>query len=410
VRVLVVHNRYRSAQPSGEDAVVETEAELLREHGVEVCRLEAASDDIAGWPARKRALVPARVVWSRDGVRSVGAAIEAHRPDVVHVHNTFPLLSPAVFRAARSAGVPVVATLHNFRPLCPAATFFRDGRICEDCLGRVPVPAVRHRCYRSSALATAPIAVSDALHAVIGTWSGSVETFITPSAFVRSKYIEAGWAPEKLVVKPNATLDRDVAPRSGPGDGFVYLGRLVEEKGLDMLLDAWGTAFADGGERLTIVGSGDIGDRLRRRSARLRGVSFTGLLSRGDALDVLRRARALVVPSVWYEVFGLVVLEAYALHVPVVAPRLGGLPELVRHGRSGLTYAPDSSDGLAAALQRLARSPGLASALGHGARELFDREYSPAVATTRLIEIYRTAIGARDGTPRGEQQMALANG
>ncbi|MGH3076057.1 MAG: glycosyltransferase, partial [Gaiellales bacterium] len=162
MRVLVVHNRYRSAQPSGENAVVEEETALLREAGAVVELLSVESDDIAGWPAAKRLTLPARVVWSRDGARAVRRAIAGFRPDVVHAHNTFPLLSPAALRAAHGTGVRVVQTLHNFRPLCPAATFLRDGRVCEDCLGRVPIPAVVHGCYRSSRAATLPIAVKDA--------------------------------------------------------------------------------------------------------------------------------------------------------------------------------------------------------------------------------------------------------
>ena len=207
MRVLVVHNRYRSAQPSGENAVVEEETALLREAGAVVELLSVESDDIAGWPAAKRLTLPARVVWSRDGARTVRRAIAGFRPDVVHAHNTFPLLSPAALRAAHGTGVRVVQTLHNFRPLCPAATFLREGRVCEDCLGRVPIPAVVHGCYRSSRVATLPIAVKNALHSAIGTWSTAVDTYITPSEFARSRYLKAGWPADRIVVKFNTAPD-----------------------------------------------------------------------------------------------------------------------------------------------------------------------------------------------------------
>jgi len=169
MRVLVVHNRYRSAQPSGENAVVEEETTLLREAGATVELHSVESDEIAGWPPAKRLTLPGRVVWSRTGAASVRRAIAGFGPDVVHFHNTFPLLSRAALRAAHGAGVRVVQTLHNFRPLCPAATFLRDGRVCEDCLRRVPVHAVVHSCYRSSRVTTLPIAVKDTLHSAIGT-------------------------------------------------------------------------------------------------------------------------------------------------------------------------------------------------------------------------------------------------
>ena len=169
--------------------------------------LSVESDEIAGWPAAKRLTLPGRVVWSRDGARIVRRAIAGFRPDVVHFHNTFPLLSPAALRAAHGAGVRVVQTLHNFTPLYPAATFLRDGRVCEDCLGRIPIPAVVHGCYRSSRVATLPIAVKDALHSAIGTWSSAVSTYITPSEFARSRYVKAGWPADRIAVKYNTAPD-----------------------------------------------------------------------------------------------------------------------------------------------------------------------------------------------------------
>jgi glycosyltransferase involved in cell wall biosynthesis len=409
VRVLVVHNRYRSAQPSGENAVVEEETSLLRGAGATVEVLSVESDDIASWPLAKRLTLPGRVVWSRDGARTVRRAIAGFRPDVVHFHNTFPLLSPAALRAAHGAHVRVVQTLHNFRPLCPAATFLRDGKVCEDCLGRVPIPAVVHGCYRSSRLATLPIAAKDALHSAIGTWSGAVDTYITPSEFARSRYLKAGWLPEQIVVKYNTAPDPG-APRPDYEGGFVCLSRLAPEKGIDVLLDAWARTFPDGGARLRVVGSGELDATFRDRTATLTGVELTGQLPRDAGLEILAGARALVVPSRWYEVFPRIVAEAYALGVPVIASRIGSLEEIVADGRTGLHFAPDDAADLGRALRALADDRGLAERLGEGARREYEQHLSPRATTDRLLEIYSGApphLSAAGGAPLAAGGAAL---
>jgi glycosyltransferase involved in cell wall biosynthesis len=405
VRVLVVHNRYRSAQPSGENAVVEEETGLLRAAGAVVEVLSVESDDIAGWPAAKRLMVPARVVWSRPGARIVRRTIAGFRPDVVHFHNTFPLLSPAALRAAHGERVRVVQTLHNFRPLCPAATFLRDGRVCEDCLGRVPIPAVIHGCYRSSRIATLPIAVKDAVHSAIGTWSSAVDTYITPSEFARSRYVKAGWPADRIVVKHNTAPDPG-DPRPIYDGGFLCLSRLAPEKGVDVLLDAWGQAFPDGEARLTIVGSGELDAALRARAATLGGVEFTGQLPRERGLEILAGARALVVPSRWYEVFPRIVAEAYALGVPVIASRLGSLAEIVADGETGLHAEPGDAADLARALGALHDDRDLAERLGAGARREYVRSLSPGATTERLLEIYSGAAA----TPATAGTASLAAG
>ncbi len=399
MRVLIVHNRYRSSMPSGENSVVDQEQELLRERGLDVHVLTTDSDEIADWPAHRKALLPARVVWSRTGSRLVRERIAAVRPEVVHFHNTFPLLSPAALRAAAGSGVRVVKTLHNFRPLCPAGVLFRDGHVCEECVGRTPLPAVRHGCYRQSRSATLPLAASDAVHAWAGTWKRSVDAYVLPSAFARSRYVLAGWPADRLVVKYN-TVEEQPLRREGPGRGFVCLARLGPEKGVDVLLDGWAEAFPDGGEGLTIVGSGELEDRLRARAARIPGVEMAGQLPRDEALERMRGARAVVLPSIWYEVFPRTVVEAYALGVPIVASRLGSLIEVVPDEQSGLLFEPGDGANLARALRRMAGDDGLCERLGAGGRSLYERRFSPAVTTDRLLAVYEGGrLEAVDGVP-----------
>jgi glycosyltransferase involved in cell wall biosynthesis len=389
MRVLIAHNRYRSAQPSGENVVVDDEARLLAEHGCEVELVQTRSDEIADWPANKKALLPVRTVWSREGRKLVADAVERFRPDVVHVHNTFPLLSPAALRTARASGAAVVAPMHNFRPLCAAATFARDGKVCTSCLGRGPLPAVVHGCYRDSRLATVPLAASIAAHRLAGTWRNSVDRYIFPSAFARSLYVQAGWSPDRLVVKPNTAPEPGFG-RTGPGRGFVALSRFSREKGLDTLLDAWRTAAID--EPLTLIGSGDLDRDLRARAAGLANVEFAGQLSHADALARLAGARALVVPSRWFEVFPRTIVEAYALGVPVVASRLGSLVDIVEHDVTGLHFEPDSPDELAASLRRLANADALTEELGKEARRRYENELAAGPTTRRLLAIYGEAL------------------
>lgn len=387
MRVLVVHNRYRSALPSGENAVVDEETQLLAEHGCTVERAEVSSDEIASWPAARRAALPARVVWSREGSRLVARAVARFRPDVVHFHNTFPLLSPAALRAAARSGAPVVQTLHNFRPLCPAATFLRDGRICEDCLSGFVLPSVRHGCYRGSRAATVPLAAMVGVHRALGTWVRSVDRFVAPSEFARAKYIEAGWPAERIAVKPNTVADPGIE-RAGRPSGFVCLSRLGPEKGIDTLLAAWAEAFPDGGEGLLVVGSGDGERELRATAGQVAGVVFTGQLPHDEALALVARSRALVLPSRCFEVFPRALVEAYALGVPVVASRLGSLAELVDDGTTGLLVEPGSPGALGTSLRAIANGSGAAADLGRAARRAYEERYSPSGTTARLLEIY----------------------
>ncbi len=388
----MVHNRYRSSQPSGENEVAVDEAAALRDRGVDMHTLTVDSDDIATWSRARKATLPGRVVWSFEGARLIRDAIADARPDVVHFHNTFPLISPAGLRAARVAGARVVQTLHNYRPLCPAGSLFRDGGVCEECLGRAPFPAVRHACYRNSRAATLPLAVADALHARTGTWNRYVDTYITPSEFTRGRYVAAGWPSDRLTVKHNMVPDTPLR-RQGPGSGFVCLARLSPEKGVGLLLDAWADAFPGGGEGLTVVGSGELERELREASGHLAGVRFAGQLPRAAALELALGARAVVVPSVWYEVFGRTAAEASALGVPVVASDLGGLPEVVRDGETGLLFSGGSREQLSGCLKRLAASDDLSERLGNAGRRFYERMFSPGVTTDRLVDIYRRVLG-----------------
>ena len=241
--------------------------------------------------------------------------------------------------------------------------------------------------------------MKDALHSAIGTWSSAVDTYITPSEFARSRYVKAGWPAERIAVKYNTAPDPGT-PRPAYGGGFLCLSRLYPEKGVDLLLDAWERAFPGGGERLRIVGSGELETELRRRAEPLAGVEFTGQLPRAEGLRILSEARALIVPSRWYEVFPRIVAEAYALGIPVVASRLGSLAEIVHDGETGILFEPEDADGLALALRSLAGDPAEVRRLGELARREYERNLTPRATVERLLEIYAPARAERQaGVP-----------
>jgi glycosyltransferase involved in cell wall biosynthesis len=380
VRVLVAHSPYLSGAASGENRVVEDEVRLLREAGHHVNLLVPPRTDPRGL-ARAREGMSA--VWSRDAIRQLRRLVRDERPDVLHVHNLFPALSPAVIRAAADRGVPVVATLHAYRLLCLPATFLRGGEICELCLGRTPWRGVVHRCYRGSAPASASLATSLVAHRLLGSFD-RVGLYLAVGEFLRSKHVEAGLPAERVVVKPNFAWES--AQRQGPGEYFLFLGRLSPEKGGDDLLAAW----RDVGAPLLVVGDGPEGARLRRAAPAT--VEFRGQVSAAEALGLLLRARALVLPARSYEGCPRSVLEAFAAGVPVLASGIGGIPELVEPGLSGLTFPPRDPRAIAHAAHALL-DDAEAERLGRGARGLWEERFSPERALAGLERAYARALG-----------------
>jgi glycosyltransferase involved in cell wall biosynthesis len=387
LRIVVVHNRYRSAQPSGENLVVDQEADLLRAAGHEVVPYERTSDDIVGFSLPRRMLVPGRVVWSPEDRGRLARLLEEVRPDVVHLHNTFPLISPSVIEACRTHGVPVVATLHNFRLMCANAQLLRDGWPCDLCVGHIPWHGVAHRCYRGSARATIPIALGIQVHRSRQTWTRGVTIFIALTEFVRQQYVAGGFPGDRIRIKPNF-VPRPRRRRAGLGNYFLYLGRLSAEKGVDVLLDAWHPELG----QLLIVGDGPARPDLEARARRHgESVKLLGSLPRERCMELLDNARALVVASRVYETFGLVAVEAYAHGVPAVAPASGAFPELVRDGQTGLLFSPGDPADLRRRLRQLL-DPEQSTRMGVQARQRYEAEYTPERNLATLMAIYREAI------------------
>lgn len=393
MKILVAHNHYRTAHPSGEDRVVAQETALLRAAGHEVASFARHSDDIEGMSPLGKARVVAEIPWARSAGRDFAARLRTERPDVVHLHNTFPLISASVLTAAARAGVPVVATLHHYRQVCPGGTLYRADRVCDDCVGRLPWPAIRHGCYRGSSVATAPLALDAVLNR--GRWWKGVTRFFCISAAQRSTLIRAGMPAERLMVKHNFVPDPGVR-REGPGRYALYLGRLTEEKGLRTLMQAW-ERLAHPLLPLRIAGAGPLEEEIAAWAANRPDTEFLGLVDAEIARSLVAEAAFAVVPSAWAETFGLVVVEAMAAGVPVIATSHGAFLELVEHGRTGLLCPPNDPAALADAMSRLF-DVSLSDEFGVAARAAYEAGFTERVGLANLLAGYRAAIDATPGT------------
>lgn len=386
-RVLVVHNRYQQA--GGEDSVFASEVELLRAAGCEVETLEVSNHEIHGAAARAAAAL--RVVYNPTGRRIVADALKRFQPDVLHVHNFFPLISPAIFDACIFAGVPAVWTLHNFRITCANGLLFRDGSPCEDCIGKIPISAIKHRCYRGSALGSAAVATMIEYHRARGTWDRKVSRFIALTHFARDLVVRAGLPADRVTVKANALADPLGETNSSPQGrmGAVFVGRLSNEKGAGMMIEAWRSL-----PEVPLVVVGDGPERMALERSAPSHVQFLGFRHRKSVLQAMANARALIVPSIWYENYPMAVVEAMAVGTPVIASRLGALQSIVTDRRNGLHFAAGDSKDLAGVVQAAFADEDLLSRLGKGARETWRSTMAPDRNIAQLLAIYREAIAA----------------
>jgi glycosyltransferase involved in cell wall biosynthesis len=386
--VLVVHERYR--QRAGEDTVFDAEVELLERMGHPVEVLVVDNDAIAEERGiRQQLRLGLETVWSARASRLVRARLRDRPVEIVHIHNTFPLLSPSIYGSARASGAAVVQTIHNYRPICPAATLFRDGRPCEDCVGRtIAWPAVVHGCYRGSRIQTAPIAAMLAAQRITGSWR-NVDAVIALTDFAAAKLAEGGLPADRLHVKTNFVTP-DPGAREGEGEGFLFVGRLAPEKGIGTVIDA--APLLEPGIAIRIAGDGPEAARLAAASARQPALQPLGRLARADVQAELERSRALVFPSLWYEGLPMTILEAFATGVPVIAARRGAAATLVQDRVTGLTFDPGDPAALAVSLAWAQAHPREMGAFGKAAREAFLSGYTAAASHRRLLEIYGIAL------------------
>jgi glycosyltransferase involved in cell wall biosynthesis len=381
----MVHNAYQ--QRGGEDAVVDAEIKLLRSYGHKVVEYRRSNEELNKMSRSSAAL---QTFWSRGAAHKAAELITLENIDVVHCHNTFPLISPAVYWAAARARVPVVQTLHNFRLICPQALMLRNDAPCEDCVGHVPWRGVMHGCYRDSRLQTGVLAGMITAHRVLGTWRDKVARYIALNEFCRQKFIQGGLPANRIVVKPNF-VDAGPAPVRIKRLGALYVGRLSQEKGISVLATAM--RRLQGRVGLTVVGVGPQADLLDN----LPGVRLLGALPGNEVMELMRHTQMLVLPSICYENFPRTLVEAFGCGLPVVASRLGGMAHLIDHDRNGLLFDAGSANALAAAMDSLASDPQRCAEMGLAARQTYEESLTPEINYKMLMQIYEDALSVPHG-------------
>ena len=389
MKILIVHNFYKL--PGGEDTVVRNEKRMLESHGHRVILYTRDNKELDNMSRVKKLLLPFCSVFNMRTFFDVRRILKKEKPDVVHVHNTLALVSPAVYYAAFSAGIPVVQTVHNFRLLCPGASFFRNGHVCEECVSKGLMCSVKHKCYRNNTLQTLASAFTLMIHRAFGTYKKLNYICLTP--FNKEKLLKLkGVEEDKVYVKPNFVYEgsNDHTDRKG----FIYMGRLEKEKGLDILMKAWGILGKNGPE-LSICGTGELEERCKRFAEKhaLNNVKILGHIDYDELLKRCSKSVFLIFPSVWYEGFGMTIIEAYSLGVPVIAGDFGNGGSLVKEGKTGFKYKYNSPEALADTVRK-------AESLSDDSREVLSKlaykeykdYYCEEANYKKLLEIYSSVI------------------
>lgn len=391
MKIIIAHNRYRFR--GGEDEVVDRETALLRSHGFEVHLLEADSRKLESQGLISQANAAWQLPYSQAARRRLQEDIKHFRPDVVHIHNFFPSLTPSLYDACLEQDIPVVQTLHNFRIFCAASVLARDGHPCELCLKGSTAPALRHRCYQGSWLRTFALTRMIRKHRQEDTWNQKVTTILVPSEFAKQKLEEGGIQPGKIVVKPNFVPEvhaiASALPTSPETNRYaLYVGRLSQEKGIHSLLDAWDPSLP----LLVLVGDGPLRAKVDEKAAASKNIQVIGRQSPEQVRALMEKALFLTTPSVCFETFGLAAAEAFSVGLPVIAAHIGALPEIVQDGHNGLLVPAGETMALRKAANRLTVDKALRQQLSTGALQSYRERYTPYRNYQMLCEIYKKAM------------------
>lgn len=380
MKILLTHNFYQIS--GGEDAVVKNESDLLIKNGNEVLLHTVDNANINSLLSKALAMV--NVPFSFSQYKKMLKVLKAEKPDVVHVHNYFPILSPSVFYACKKAKVPVVHTLHNYRAVCPTALLMHEGRINESSLTGSAWWTVTKRVYRDSFIGSFTLASMVELHKKIATWYSKVDLFIALTEFARKKYSFAGWPEEKIVVKPNFISDPILtgAPILRKRNYGLYVGRLSEEKGIDVLLSAWKNIKYP----IKIIGEGEV------ESVVSPSVDLLGRQPKEKVIQYIKSSQFIVVPSICYEGFPMAIVEAFACGTPVLCSRLGSMEEIVCNGITGLHFEAGNVDDLAEKVQWMIDYPEEVKKMGRNARAEYLAKYTPEKNYEMLMDIYQQAM------------------
>jgi len=389
MKVLFVHNRYR--QYAGEDVALELESALLERKGHLVKTLLFDNREIGGLFSRLSISLSA--IYSFSAARKISRVIKEFKPDIIHVHNLFFKVSPSVFHTARKYGIPVIHTLHNYRLICCNALLLRDNKICELCIHKkFPLYGIRYKCYRNSGLQSALVTAITGTHKLLGTWKRKVSTFVVSNEFSRSRLLDSslGISKDRIIAKSNFVAD--------PGEGklsredfFLFAGRIAKEKGVHVLLDAFAGLP---GRKLVIIGEGPEKASLEAQFKSCNNIHFTGQLDKTQVLENMKRCRAFICPSVWYEVTPFTNLEALATGTPVIASRLGSMIGTLKNGYDGLHFTAGDAADLREKVELFVQQTATSNEYYKNARQSYLEKYHPDVHYKMIIKIYEDAIAS----------------
>lgn len=385
MRILFVHNRYQQA--GGEDRALELESSLLIEKGHEVTILFFDNQGLTeSW--LQKAVTFRNAIYNKGSALILRKKILAFKPDIIHFHNVFFAASPSVIKEASVQGIPVVFTLHNYRLICSNALLLRDNKPCEICVQKkLPFDGIRYGCYRKSALASAMVTLSTGIPKLRDSWHRWVDQFIVLSSFAKEKFLHSslGATEEQLIVKPNFVPDPGMGHETRE-DYFLFVGRLSTEKGIHLLMEAFKN-MPD--QKLRVVGEGPEKDTLNSKYGLLNNIEFLGSQNRDEILSLMKKSRALVFPSIWYEGLPYVILEALSTGTPILASNLGAMASLVKDGYNGLLFDPSDGEKLQSAVRSFNEVP---ATLYQNARETYLNHFHPDKHYSAVMKIYEQTI------------------
>jgi len=385
MNILMAHNYYQQA--GGEDQVFADESQLLEQYGHHVHRLTMHNDQIDSTPQLK---LLGQTIWNWDVYHELRSLIRQHQIQIVHFHNTFPLISPAAYYAAKAEKAVVVQTLHNYRLFCLNALFLRDGKVCEDCLDQpIPWSGIQHSCYRDNQAASAAVATMLTTHRLLQTWQQQVDTYIALTEFARNKLIQGGLPAAKVVIKPNF-VDPDPGFGQGEGNYALFVGRLSVEKGIDVLLTAWERL----GQKipLKILGDGALAPQVSDAAEKWLGVEWLGRQPMEQVYALMQSAQFLIFPSKWYEGLPRTLIEAFACGTPVIASNVGTMSSFITPYETGLHFQPGNADDLVTQVEWAISNPQKLAQMRQNARSEFEKRYTSAESYQVLINIYHQSI------------------
>lgn len=385
LKILQVHNYYQI--PGGEDTVVANEKKLLEDHGHEVVQYSRNNSELKEFTKVRKLLLPFTTIFNPRTYTEVKQIIKKQNIDIVHVHNTLNLISPAVYYAALSCKVPVVQTVHNFRLLCPGATFYRDGHICEDCVSKGLICAVKHGCYRGSKAQTLVCVLSTWIHRMTGVY-GKLN-YICLTEFNKEKLLSLKQIkPEQIYIKPNFTYTFGDSKETG--EYYLYIGRIEEIKGVSLLIEAF-SKMSD--KKLKLAGTGTELEKYQNlvKENNLTNISFEGFCQREKLSELLKNAKAVVVTSQCYETFGMIVVEAFSGHIPVIVGDIGNVGSLVDDGVDGIKFEYNSVASLCSAIEKFEKSDMIA--MGENAYKKYLNEFEMNGNYEKMKVVYSKIIG-----------------